>query len=281
MNWIISAFNLTLATFIPFSGQMADVFGRHVAMQGSLLFILVGSALCTGAPTDAFPVLILGRAIQGIGCAGVSVISDVIMADKVSLKEYSKNSSIFATIAGVSYALGPVIGGFLTNASWRWCFGINLPVGVLGIILVFIILRPELLGPQPLPELLAVTERSEQGELMQKFKARIATIDFGGQFLFLFGMGLLILALTWAGADYPWGSVQVIVPLALGLILTMGFILWQYMMVPGRVIARKLPFQRPTIPWEMIRQRNMGLLFYINFACGMGQLLFIRYGTQY
>lgn len=123
MNWIISAFNLCSAAFIPFWGQMADVFGRFVTMETTLLLMLLGSALCTGAPTSAFPMLILGRAIQGMSVAGINVIVRTILGDGVSLKEYAKNNSIFSIVAGVGYALGPVIGGYLTNSDWRWCFG--------------------------------------------------------------------------------------------------------------------------------------------------------------
>jgi len=204
MNWIISAFNLTSAAFIPFWGQIADTFGRHAALEMAILSIMIGSALSTSAPTRTFPVLILGRAIQGLGCAGVNVVDRVILADKVSLKDYAKNVSLFSFFAGVSYAIGPVIGGYLTNKSWRWCFGINLPVAVAGIFLVFFVLRPELLGPQPIPELLSRNGESGQGNPKYRLKARLSTIDFGGQLLFVIGIGLLILALTWGGATYTW-----------------------------------------------------------------------------
>jgi MFS family permease len=73
--------------------------------------MLVGSALCTGAPTNAFGMLLLGRALQGLGCAGISVIVRVILSDKVSLKEMAKNYSIFQLVAGISYGIGPAIGG--------------------------------------------------------------------------------------------------------------------------------------------------------------------------
>ncbi|KDN63880.1 putative major facilitator superfamily transporter [Colletotrichum sublineola] len=90
LNWIIAAFNLTSAAFIPFWGQMADIFGRHVTMQACLVLMLVGSALCTGAPLTAFPVLLLGRAFQGLACAGINILVRVILADKVSLSENAK-----------------------------------------------------------------------------------------------------------------------------------------------------------------------------------------------
>jgi hypothetical protein len=272
MNWIISAFNLTSATFIPFWAQFADIFGRHIALQIVLVLMLIGSALCTSAPLDAFPMLIFGRAIQGLSCAGINVITRVILADKVSLKEYSKNFSFFSFFAGLSYAIGPVIGGFLTDSSWRWCFGINIPVALLAIVLIFFVLRKQLLGPQPLPELIVRDGETEHEQRAQRFKARMSTIDFGGQFLFLFGLGLLILALTWGGGNYRWTDAQVLVPLILGGILSICFVFWEYMLEPGRYLSRKLPAQRPTIPWNLFTQRNMALLFYINTATGMGIL---------
>jgi MFS family permease len=189
------------------------------------------------------------------------------MADKVTLKENAKNNSIFAFFAGISYAIGPAIGGFLTDSNWRWCFGINLPVAAIGVVLVFVVLRPQLLGPQPLPELL--TQDGEQGR-SQKLKAQLSTIDFGGQILFLFGLGLLVLSLTWGGGKYPWHDSHVVAPLVIGSALSIGFVVWQYLMAPGRYLSRKLPVQRPTLPWKLLAQRNMYLLFYINFATGMG-----------
>lgn len=111
LNWIVSAFNLTSAAFIPFWSQMADVFGRNAALSAAIVFMIIGSALCTGAPTSAFPVLLLGRGFQGLAAAGLNVVIRTILADKVSLQENAKNWAIFSLVAGVSYALGPVLGG--------------------------------------------------------------------------------------------------------------------------------------------------------------------------
>lgn len=148
LNWIVSAFNLTSATFIPAWGQFADVFGRYTAIQTASVTMLVGSALCAGAPVTAFPMLLVGRALQGIGCAGLLIVTKVILADKVSLKENAKNNTVFTLFGGVGYGVGPVIGGYLTQANWRWCFILNIPIGVVGVVLVHFVLRPELFGPQ-------------------------------------------------------------------------------------------------------------------------------------
>ena len=117
LNWIVSSFNLTSAAFIPFWAQVADVFGRNYAINAAIGLMLIGSALCTGAPTTAFPVLLLGRGFQGLAAAGLNVLVRTILADRVSLQENAKNWTIFAFVGGVSYALGPVIGGKLTECT--------------------------------------------------------------------------------------------------------------------------------------------------------------------
>jgi len=265
MNWIVSAFNLTSATFIPFWGQFADIFGRYAAIQTALITTLIGSALCSGAPVHAFPMLLLGRALQGAGCAGIMITSHVILADKVSLKENAKNNTIFAIVGGLGYGIGPVIGGFLTQASWRWCFIINIPIAVAGLVLAHFILRSELLGPQEVTR----ADGTSDAELPQTFMARVKTIDFGGQFLFLFGMGLLVLSLTWAGSYYAWSDVKIIATLAIGIILIISFLIWEYFMLPGSALSRKFPTQKAMIPLKLLLTRNAGLLMYINFLTGM------------
>lgn len=125
----------------------------------------------------------------------------------VSLAEYADNWTLFTMIAAVGYTIGPIIGGYLVEASWRWCFAINLPVAVVAIPLVLLLLRKELLGPRPLPEF-AGLDGDARGVRRARLLVRLATIDYLGQLLFLFGLGLFILALTWAGGEqagtYPW-----------------------------------------------------------------------------
>ncbi|CAK7211588.1 hypothetical protein SEUCBS140593_001222 [Sporothrix eucalyptigena] len=290
LNWIISAFNLTSAAFIPFWGQAADIFGRHAAIQAAIVIMMIGSALCTAAPTSVFAILLLGRAIQGLGCAGLNVVVRVILLDRVSLKENAKNWSIFSFTAGMSYGIGPVVGGALTNVNWRWCFAINLPICVAALALIYVVLRPELLGPQPLaPPPDPPPPQSSSGYFeppsvrsgpsrpratpqptarSNTMSSRFASIDVGGQLLFLFGLGLLILALTWAGATYGWGTAAVLVPLCVGLALVTAFVGYEHLMAPGRWLARKWPHQKPMLPWTLLGSKDIGLLFYINFATG-------------
>ncbi|KAJ5400241.1 hypothetical protein N7465_010730 [Penicillium sp. CMV-2018d] len=265
LNWIISVFNLTSAAFLFFWAQLTDLFGRHIVLQSAIFIMMIGSAVCTGAPTSAFSVLLFGRALQGVGAAGVNISIRTILADRVSLAEYAVNWTVFALVSGIGFSIGPVIGGYMTQASWRWCFAINLPIAVVAMAVVVLVLRTELQGPLPIPELEERGVSTSSG----RFLARISTIDYGGQMLFLWGFGLLILALTWAGGTYSWNSVAVLAPLVIGGILTIAWVVYERCMVPGSLMARVLPRQKAMVPWELLRQRDIGLLFLINFSIGI------------
>ncbi|KAK0710480.1 major facilitator superfamily domain-containing protein [Apiosordaria backusii] len=230
LNWLITAFNLPTASLLPLWAQLVDTFGRHSALQSSILIITIGSAICTAAPVSqngagtGWGVMLFGRGLQGVGAAGVNICVRTILADRVSLAEYAKNWSLFAVFAAVGFGIGPVVGGYLSRGAqgWRWCFGVNLPVGVVAV----------------------------------------------GVVLFLLGMGLLILGLTWAGAEYAWDSVAVIVPLVVGGVLMVAWVVYQWAMVPGRKMARVFPRQRVMMPWELLAQKDIGLLLFINSTVG-------------
>lgn len=249
--------------------------------------MMIGSAICTGAPTYSFPALLVGRAIQGVGAAGVNICVRTILADKVSLKDYTLNWTLFALIGAVGYTIGPVVGGYLTEDTWRWCFAINLPVAALAIVLVVVLLRKELLGPQPLPELEEHAGR-ERGARRARLIVRLSTIDYLGQVLFLFGLGLLILALTWAGngepGTYKWTSVQVLAPLIVGAVLTIVWLAFEYSMAPPRVMSRVFRRQRAMMPWVLFQEKDVSILFLVNFCYGMCMyaiMYFMDYYFQY
>lgn len=227
--------------------------------------MIIGSVLCSAAPTSAFGMLLAGRAFQGIGCAGLLIVSKIILADKVSLEENAKNNTIFTIVGGIGYGIGPVLGGYLTEANWRWCFIINIPLGVLGLISAHFVLRSELLGPQKITR---VDDDSDE-EVSQTFKARLLTIDYGGQALFLFGLGLLILALTWAGSYYSWTDAKVLAPLICSVVLIIAFFAWEYFMQPGKTLSRRNPTRKAMIPFGLMYRRNVWILLYINFLTGM------------
>ncbi|PVH88698.1 MFS general substrate transporter [Cadophora sp. DSE1049] len=277
LNWVISSYNITNATFIPIWGQFADVFGRYAAIQCSAISMLLGSTLCAAAPTSAFAMFLVGRALQGIGCAGLLIVTKVILADKVNLKENAANNTIFTVVAGIGYSIGPVIGAYLTQISWRWCFIINIPIGVIGLVLAHFVLRSELLGPREITRADGVPDPS----LSQTFIARLSTIDLGGQFLFLFGMGLFVLALTWGGSYYPWEDVRIIVPLVLGVVLLVAFTAWEYLLLPGKKLSNRHTTKKAMIPVKFLVRRNVGLLIYINFVTGMAMYAVLYFVALY
>ncbi|OAA59261.1 Major facilitator superfamily domain, general substrate transporter [Cordyceps fumosorosea ARSEF 2679] len=276
-NWIVSSFNLTSSAFIPFWAQIADVFGRSAALSSAILLMVVGSTLCTAAPTSAYAVLLLGRALQGVAASGLGVLTRTVLADSVSLEESAKSWAILSIVGGVSYGLGPVIGGFLTKVNWRWCFAINLPIGVFSLVVVLLVLRRHLLGPQPIPEL---DETHETGR-RTRFLARLKTVDLGGQLLFIAGFGLLILGLTWGGAAHPWSSPAVIGPLVAGAVLLAAFVLWERLLEPGHPLADRLPRQRPMIPWALLSTRDMALLFCVECATGAATFSVLYFGSTF
>ena len=149
----------------------------------------------------------------------------------------------------------------MTSASWRWCFIINLPLCVLGLVVAHVAIRSVLLGPQDLIR----HEDMSRISSTDRFVKRLSAVDFGGVLLFLFGMGLLVLALTWAGAYAPWSDVKVVVPLAIGTALTLLFFGWEYLLLPGRWLSVIFPLQSAMIPVKLLWRRNAGLLAYINF----------------
>ncbi|KAK4249349.1 hypothetical protein C7999DRAFT_12809 [Corynascus novoguineensis] len=289
LNWIITSFNLTSAAFLPIFAQLADTLGRHATLQTALVVMVAGSALCTASPTTAFPMLLLGRALQGVGAAGVNICVRTVLADRVSLGEYAKNWTTFAIVSGVAFGLGPVAGGYLTQISWRWCFAINLPVGVAGIVLVVLLLRKELIGSLAIEDVLRSNSggvagyegRRDPGTPIGRFLLRLGTLDYGGQALFLFGFGLLILGFTWAGGTYAWNSTPVVATLVVGGVLSVAWALYEWSMVPGRLMARTFPMQKAMMPWQLLMQKDVGLLVGINFASGAAMFAIMYFMELY
>jgi MFS family permease len=107
---------LASTSSIPLYGQISDVFGRHSVLQASILFILIGSALAASA--QAWAMLLVGRALQGLGFAGLQTVTKVILSDKVSLKDTSLTNTLFTLLNGISFAVGPAIGGYLARVSF-------------------------------------------------------------------------------------------------------------------------------------------------------------------
>lgn len=275
-SWIVTAFTITATAFIPAIGQLCDVFGRHGVLQFALLLMWVGSALCAGAQT--FWMLLLGRAITGVSAAGLLVVETVVLGDKVSLKENALQNTLFSMIAGCSFAVGPVIGGYLTSVHWRYCFGLSVPLSLIAQILAYYCLRPILVKAQTEREL----TRTGSGATVihhrkLTFLQKLAVVDWEGMILFLAACVCVILALSWGGATYAWGSTQIIVLLVLGAVLIALFILVEKGMEENGWLKEWaasrggtwLKTRRAMIPLQLFDSKDVCILAFVNFAGGV------------
>jgi MFS family permease len=235
--------------------------------------ILIGSILCAAAAD--WGMLLFGRAVQGLGAAGIMNITRIVLSDNVSLADNSKNNTVFSLINGISYGVGPVIGGYLSNASWRYCFVLPIPIAVVAMLIIFFVMRKDL-----------VTGRVSAGpgdSRRTTYMKRLSTFDWPGMFLFIFGVGLIILAIMWGGTQYSWSSAACIAPLVVGSTLWITFFFHEYLLSPGQMISRLFPSQIPLIPSALFRKKDVSLLMIINFATGVSLVsafYFISYYWQ-
>jgi hypothetical protein len=202
--------------------------------------------------------LLFGRALQGLSAAGIMNIIKIILADRVSLAEQSKNQTIFSLVTGISYSIGPIIGGSLAKVNWRYCFVISIPIAALSHIMIFFLLRDELIRGT----------HSFTGPNRKSIWSGLSTIDYGGTVLFIFGTGLIIIGTSWGGSKYAWSSVQVLAPLVIGSVLFVAFWIWEYLLEPGRVVSKIFPKQVAMIPWHLFQRKDVFYLTLINAATG-------------
>jgi len=133
LQWVIDAYALTLAAFLLTAGSVGDLVGRRLVFAVGIVVFTIGSALCGIAPDPTF--LALARAFQGIGGAIMFATSLALLADAFAPQERGVAFGVFGAVTGVAIAIGPVLGGALTSGfSWRWIFFVNVPIGVLALI---------------------------------------------------------------------------------------------------------------------------------------------------
>lgn len=260
LNWIVTAFTLTSTAFIIPFGQLSDVFGRHATLQVALVLLTIGSVLCAVAPI--WSVLLLGRGLQGAGSAGVTNIAMIILADSVSLKEQAINTSIFQFLNGIGYSIGPVIGGYIVDSSWRYAFVLCAGMPALSIVSVFF-LRKDLK-----PGTVSLANPKNRQTRVQTLGSGIVTLDFGGMLLFLFGVGLIILGTAWGGSTYRWSSAPVLTSIVIGGILLITFVLYERLLEPNRFLSHHLPRTNALIPFTLLKNKDIGLICFLAAATG-------------
>ncbi len=199
LSWVVTAYLLTSTITIPIAGKLSDIFGRRKVLLVGITIFVLGSML-TGVSWNMAS-LIAFRAIQGIGGGVLMSSAFAVIGDLFVPAERSRWQGIFGAVFGLSSVIGPLLGGFFTdNVSWRWCFYVNVPIGILAFVLIF----------RFLPTILA--KHAQKG------------IDYLGAVLLSTGLASLLLGLTWGGTEYSWGSWQIISLLVAAITLISSFI---------------------------------------------------------
>jgi EmrB/QacA subfamily drug resistance transporter len=218
-SWVFSIYLLFTTITVPIYGKMADLYGRKPTFLVGTGIFLLGSALCASAQT--MEQLIVFRAIQGIGGGCVLPIAITIIGDMYSMEERAHMTAVFSAIWGVASLLGPAVGGFLTEyVSWRWTFLLNLPVGLLAMLMLWLTLREH------------VEKREHQ-------------IDVGGIVTLGLGAGLLMFAMLEGKRSFPADS-----PLPLVMYLAAFALLGLFVFFETRA-------REPILPLTLFRNRSI------------------------
>ncbi|PLB46217.1 MFS general substrate transporter [Aspergillus steynii IBT 23096] len=229
--WIANSFVLASSVLQPLTGQLANILGRRTPMIGSTALFILGSGIAGGAHNPAM--LIGGRAVQGVGAGGIYVLLDIVCCDLVPLRERGKYLGLMFSWSGLAAALGPVVGGALAEANWRWIFYLNLPIcGVaLALILPFM--------------------RVHTGS--QTKNPKLTQIDYLGNLIFIPSMTSLLLGLVTGGVQHPWSSWRVLLPLILGALGWIAFHIQQAFS------------KHPSVPNHLFANRTSAVGFALTF----------------
>ena len=198
LQWIVDAYTVVLASLLILCGSMADRIGRKRVFSVGLGLFSLGSLLCSAAPSPGW--LIAFRGLQGIGGSMLNPVAMSIIRNVFTdARERAQAIGVWGGVVGISMALGPLVGGALVSAAgWRSIFWINVPLGVLAIVLV----------ARMVPESRA---------------ARPRRIDPLGQVLAMVGLASLTYSII-EGGDAGWGSAQVVVPAVIAVVAIAAFI---------------------------------------------------------
>jgi EmrB/QacA subfamily drug resistance transporter len=212
-SWVFTAYMLTSTVTVPLYGKLGDVYGRKNLFLFAIVVFLLGSLLC-GAATSMTQ-LVLFRAVQGIGAGGLFPLSLAVIGNIVPPRDRGRWQGLIGAVFAASSIIGPAVGGFIVdNASWRWVFLVNLPVG--GVALAVI----------------SVTMPRRRSAVSER------TIDWLGACLLALGTGALLLGLVWGGKDHPWTSLHVV-----GALVASGVLLALFGVVERLSTEPILPFE--------------------------------------
>lgn len=223
----------------PLYSAVSNACGRQGPLHIALLLFTVGSIVF--ATAHSMPVLIIGRALQGIGGGGINVLTEIIVTDMTTLRERPFYLGIMALPTATGSVLGPMFGGiFCDYVTWRWIGWINLPLVGVAFSLIFFFLR---LRP-----------------IETTMYFNLKTIDWLGIVLFAVGSAAVVAPLSWAGALYSWGSWRTLVPLLIGIVVLAFFAVFEAR--PAAPIMPHHLFQRPTSSLTLFGGLLHGMILY-------------------
>lgn len=202
MSWVVTAYLLTSTISTPLYGKLSDQLGRKGIFQFAIVIFLIGSALA--GLSQNMTQLIAFRGIQGLGAGGLMAMAMTIIADVVSPRERGRYQGYFGATFALSSVAGPLLGGIFTEQlSWRWIFYINLPIGIVALVVTSAVLK--------LP-----------------FRRQSHRIDFLGAGLMMVGVTAALLVTVWGGTQYAWGSSLIIGIGLLSAVFIGAFIVWEH-----------------------------------------------------
>ena len=231
LSWVVTAYLLASTVSTPLDGKLGDLYGRKRLFQISIVVFLIGSALC--GLSQSMLQLIVFRAIQGLGGGGLFVLAQAITAEIVSPRERGKYQGYFGAVFGASSVGGPLVGGFLTDEiSWRWIFYVNLPLGLIALVVTALVLPTSPRHGNP-------------------------KVDYLGSAVLTAAISAIVLFSTWGGTEYAWDSPTMV---ALGI----GALLLLAALVP---IERRAA--EPIVPIHLFRSRAFNVASSVSFILGV------------